>query len=52
LASAQSQARTGLFRTIEEHKIPYVLIDRKIAGLKANYVGVNDEKVGKSPPSI
>ncbi len=47
VASAQSPARAGSFRVIEEHKIPYVLIDRKIAGLKANYVGVNDEMVGK-----
>ena len=47
VASAQSPERTGLFRNVAEHKVPYVLIDRKIAGLKANYVGVNDEAVGK-----
>src|SRR4029077_7574627 len=47
VASAQSPARTGLFQNLEEHKVPYVFIDRKIAGLKANYVGVNDEAVGK-----
>ncbi len=47
VASAQSPEGTGLFRNVAEHKVPYVLIDRKIAGLKANYVGVNDEAVGK-----
>jgi LacI family transcriptional regulator len=36
-----------LFRSIEERKVPYVLIDRKIMGLKSNYVGVDDEKVGR-----
>jgi LacI family transcriptional regulator len=47
VASAQAPAHNSLFHVIEEHKVPYVLIDRSIAGLKANYVGVNDEKVGK-----
>jgi LacI family transcriptional regulator len=47
VASAQSPAHTGLFRNVQEAKIPYVLIDRMIAGLKANYVGVNDISVGK-----
>lgn len=44
IASAQRSDES--FRHIEERKIPYVLIDRKIAGLKANYVGVDDERVG------
>ena len=47
LASAQPPTRTELFRAIEEQRVPYVLIDRKIAGLKANYVGINDETVGQ-----
>jgi LacI family transcriptional regulator len=47
MASAQPPTCTDLFRVIEEHKVPYVLIERKIAGLKANYVGVNDETVGQ-----
>jgi len=47
LASAQTPACKDLFRATEEHKVPYVLIDRKIAGLKANYVGVNDATVGQ-----
>src|SRR5689334_13630909 len=47
LASAQPPTRTELFRAVEAHRVPYVLIDRKIAGLNANYVGVNDETVGQ-----
>jgi len=47
LASAQPPTSAGLFRQIEERKVPYVLIDRKILGVQANYVGVDDEKVGE-----
>jgi LacI family transcriptional regulator len=47
LASAQPMTSPELFRTIEERNVPYVLIDRKILGHKANYVGVDDEKVGR-----
>lgn len=47
LASAQPPTCTDLFRAVEEHRVPYVLIDRKIAGLDANYVGVNDQTVGR-----
>ncbi|MGH9600123.1 MAG: LacI family DNA-binding transcriptional regulator [Terracidiphilus sp.] len=44
VASAQRSAES--FYRLEEHKIPYVLIDRKIAGLRANFVGGDDEQVG------
>ena len=47
LASAQPPTSPGLFRAIEDRKVPYVLIDRKIVGLKANYVGVDDVRVGE-----
>lgn len=47
LASAQRPASLGIFQAIEEHNVPFVLIDRKIEGLKANYVGVDDTKVGE-----
>ncbi|MGH9604271.1 MAG: LacI family DNA-binding transcriptional regulator [Terracidiphilus sp.] len=43
---ASTQRSLESFRRIEERKIPYVLIDRKIAGLDANFVGVDDEAVG------
>lgn len=44
VASAQRDAKS--FHRVEERKVPYVLIDRKLAGLGANFVGVDDEKVG------
>jgi LacI family transcriptional regulator len=47
IASAQSPKQTKLFRHIEEEKVPYVLIDRQVAGVKANFVGVSDEQVGQ-----
>jgi len=44
IASAQ---RTGqLFETLERSKIPYVLIDRLLPGVDANYVGVKDDDLG------
>jgi LacI family transcriptional regulator len=51
LASAQAPASLDLFRTMEERSVPFVLIDRKIDGLKANYVGVDDTKVGEMATS-
>jgi LacI family transcriptional regulator len=45
VASAQRDITT--FRRIEERKIPYVLIDRRLAGLSANFVGVNDQRAGE-----
>lgn len=44
VASAQSGVES--FRRIEEQKTPYVLLDRKFAGLSANFVGVDDEEIG------
>ncbi len=44
IASAQWTVET--FRSIEEQRIPYILIDRKFVGLPANFVGVDDELVG------
>jgi LacI family transcriptional regulator len=44
VASAQSTIES--FRRIEERKIPFILIDRRFTGLAANFVGVDDEKVG------
>jgi LacI family transcriptional regulator len=45
VASAQSSA--DRFRLIEEQKTPYILIDRRFQGLDANFVGVDDEAVGR-----
>ena len=44
IASCRSNAE--LFREIEKKKTPYVLIDRTVPGLSANYVGVDDVAVG------
>jgi LacI family transcriptional regulator len=45
IASAQWSIES--FRRIEEQKVPYVLLDRRFAGLDANFVGVDDEAVGR-----
>ena len=43
---ASAQWSVDCFRMIEEHKTPYILIDRRFPGLDANFVGVDDEAVG------
>jgi LacI family transcriptional regulator len=45
IASVQTSAQG--FRRIEERHTPYVLIDRKFDGLAANFIGVDDELVGR-----
>ena len=44
IASAQWTIET--FRQIEQQKIPYILLDRQLAGLECNFVGVDDRAVG------
>ncbi len=46
LLIASAQWTVESFRSIEEQRIPYVLIDRKFVGLASNFVGVDDEAVG------
>ena len=46
LVIASTQWTVESFRRIEEQKTPYVLIDRRFVGLVANFVGVDDERVG------
>lgn len=43
---ASMQCTVESFRLIEEQKTPYILVDRKVPGLTANFVGVDDEQVG------
>ena len=43
---ASAQWTVEGFRRIEERKTPYVLIDRKFVGLPANFVGLDDERLG------
>ena len=44
IASTEQSPET--FRRVREHNIPYVLLDRWVPGMPANFVGVNDEVVG------
>lgn len=44
---ASAQTSVASFRRIEQQKTPYVLVDRRFAGLEANFAGVDDEAVGE-----
>ena len=46
IASAQRPRHTKIFDQLDKSGTPYVLIDRLLAGVKANYVGVRDEDLG------
>jgi LacI family transcriptional regulator len=46
LASAQQPGETALFRQLEKHKMPFVLIDRAFPSVEASYVGADDEEIG------
>jgi LacI family transcriptional regulator len=46
IASSQQHGYRNFFRMIEARKVPYVLIDEALPGLRANYVGVKDEELG------
>jgi LacI family transcriptional regulator len=47
LIIASCRSTVDLFFRIEKQKTPYVLIDRTLPGLTANFVGVDDEAVGR-----
>ena len=47
LASAQSPGDISLFDHFEVNHIPFVLIDRPMAGVPASFVGVDDEAIGR-----
>ena len=46
LIVASCRSTVDLFFRIEKQDTPYVLIDRALPGLSANFVGVDDEAVG------
>jgi LacI family transcriptional regulator len=46
LIIASCRTTVDVFFRIEKQNIPYVLIDRCLPGLSANFVGVDDESVG------
>jgi LacI family transcriptional regulator len=47
LASAQPPSSLAVFERIEARGIPYVLIDRRFAEVRAPYVGADDEAIGR-----
>ncbi len=47
IASAQPRNCLDLFTRMQQRKVPYVLIDRPIAGLKACFVGVDNRSIGR-----
>ncbi len=47
ICSVQTDSSAEIFQRIEEHKVPYLLIDRPFADLKVTYVGTDDEAVGR-----
>lgn len=47
LIIASVQTAPQGFRRIKERQTPYVLIDRKVDRLSANFIGVDDELVGR-----
>ena len=47
LIIASSQCKVENLRYIEQQRTPYVLIDRRFAGMTSNFVGVDDEAVGR-----
>ncbi len=47
IASAQRSGQEETFRLLEKSQTPYVMIDRMVPGLEANYVGVKDEDLGE-----
>ena len=46
VAAAEPNVRGELFKTLQSHKIPYVLIDRLPSGFEGHFVGVKDEEIG------
>jgi LacI family transcriptional regulator len=47
LASAQLPSMAEVFERIESRNVPYVLIDRRFEGVRANYVGADDVAIGR-----
>src|SRR5579864_9338010 len=47
LIIASAQTSTQMFQRIEEQQTAYILIDRKFAGLSANFIGVDDVAAGR-----
>jgi len=46
LASAQSAPELEVFQRLEKRGLPYVLIDRRLPGVEAPFVGADDVEIG------
>jgi LacI family transcriptional regulator len=46
IASAQRSGKVELFETLRHRNVPYVLIDRLISSVEANFVGTDGEELG------
>jgi LacI family transcriptional regulator len=46
LLVASVQLNKDIFQKVTKQKVPFILVDRLISGLSANFVGVKDETVG------
>jgi LacI family transcriptional regulator len=46
VASSLGQEHRDVFERIEQQKVPFVLVDRKIPNVRADFVGVDDESIG------
>jgi LacI family transcriptional regulator len=47
LVIASSGTDVKPFLRLERHSLPYVLIDREVPGLAANFIGIDDEAAGR-----
>jgi len=47
VASAQPDGKLKLFHRMRDEKVPFVLIDRVIRGVKASFAGTNDKLIGQ-----
>jgi LacI family transcriptional regulator len=47
IASAQSSEQVEFFEGIRKRKVPFVLIDRPLAGVSASFIGVDNEAIGR-----
>lgn len=46
LLIASASSLPANFKFLQDEKVPYILLDRHIDGLNANFIGVNDVEVG------
>lgn len=46
IAPAEASGKGELFRRLQGHKIPYVLIDRMPGGFGGHFIGAKDEEIG------